>query len=279
MKTIFCILTALLVSGCYFESDSALHNSLRTRSPEVFFSTGQHVFLGKDGSEYVQINVSKGSATIAKKSIKGTSSDYTRTVTQIASTSVDGKKWNPKKDFHLAVNAKSSSYEYFPFLWSKTHISWVTADETGQKISSLRELISIVQGKMTRNDYSTYNLVSANQAAQIIAADRANEAKAKAEADAKKQVSANRSVPRTSHLDIGDGVYVQGFFSDELVTIVRINSGNGTVKVRRSTDSTTKWVDANSIITRGQSTVNDIGRGVATVAIFYCIFAPDSCQG
>lgn len=282
MKTILCILTALLVSGCYFESDTPLHSSLRTRSPDVFFPAGQHLFLGKNGSDYIQINVTKGQATIAKKSIKETGSDYSRVVKQIASTAVGGAKWNPKMDFHIAVNPKSKTYEYFPFLWSKKHISWITADETGQKVISLREFKHLVQGKMTRKDYTTYNLVTASKAAQIIAADRANEAKAKAKAEAKKkpQVSSNsgRSVPHTSHLDVGDGVYVQGFFSDELVTIVRIEPSNGTVKVRRRTDGTTKWVYANNILTREQSTANDIGRTVIGAAIVYCIFAPEACK-
>ena len=79
-------------------------------------------------------------------------------------------------------------------------------------------------------------------------------------------------------LDIGDGVYVQGLFSDELVYIKRIDRSNNQVKVQRASDGTTKWVSADSIITREQSQVNNLGRGALLVGAIVCGMSPDSCK-
>lgn len=78
-----------------------------------------------------------------------------------------------------------------------------------------------------------------------------------------------------SGLDIGDSVYVQGWFSDELVQVIRIDRSDNTVKVRRRYDGTTTWVNASKIITREQSTANDVGRTVVAVAAIACLFSPE----
>ena len=79
-------------------------------------------------------------------------------------------------------------------------------------------------------------------------------------------------------LDIGEGVYIQGWLSDELVTIVRIDKSSNKVKVLRSKDGTAKWVSVDEIITREESQANDVGRGVITLGIIYCLFNPQQCQ-
>lgn len=70
-------------------------------------------------------------------------------------------------------------------------------------------------------------------------------------------------------LDIGDGVYVQGFFSDELAAVVRIDKENNSVKVRRAEDGTTKWVSIDEVITREEAQMRDVGRASYIVA---CLF-------
>lgn len=79
-------------------------------------------------------------------------------------------------------------------------------------------------------------------------------------------------------LDIGDGVYVQGFLSDELATVVRIDKSDNTVKVRRAEDGTTAWVNVSRIITREEAAVNDVGRAAVGAAVIWCLFSPESCQ-
>ena len=95
----------------------------------------------------------------------------------------------------------------------------------------------------------------------------------------------NNSKPSTASyrkidgLDIGDGVYVQGFFSDELVYVVRKDRASNTVKVRRGYDGTTTWVSVNKIITRQQSTMNDVGRTAVAFVAIACLFSPQNCKG
>lgn len=78
-------------------------------------------------------------------------------------------------------------------------------------------------------------------------------------------------------LDVGDGVYLEGIFSDELVYVIRIDRSGHRVKVRRSTDGTTKWVNPAKLISREASIGNDVGRVAIGVALAVCAFDPDSC--
>jgi uncharacterized membrane protein len=82
---------------------------------------------------------------------------------------------------------------------------------------------------------------------------------------------------KLADLDIGEGVYAQGFFSDELVYVMRIDYQNHRVKVQRPEDGTAKWVSASDIISREQSAVNDLGRAAVTIGVFYCLFNPEEC--
>ena len=78
-------------------------------------------------------------------------------------------------------------------------------------------------------------------------------------------------------LDIGESVYIQGWLSDELVTIVRIDKSSNKVKVLRSKDGTAKWVSVDEIITREESQLNDAGRIAIGAGILYCLFNPQQC--
>ena len=79
-------------------------------------------------------------------------------------------------------------------------------------------------------------------------------------------------------LDIGESVYVRGWLSDELVTIVRIDKSDNTVKVLRSKDGTAKWISVDQIITREQSQFNDAARITIGAGLLYCLFNPQQCQ-
>lgn len=90
--------------------------------------------------------------------------------------------------------------------------------------------------------------------------------------------SSRNNVGKLAELDIGEGVYVQGYFSDELAYIMRIDHQNQRVKVQRPSDGTAIWVGADKIISREESTVNDVGRAAVAIGVFYCIFNPEDCK-
>lgn len=79
-------------------------------------------------------------------------------------------------------------------------------------------------------------------------------------------------------LDVGDGMYLQGIFSDELVYVVRFDYEHNRVKIRRSEDGTTKWVSASDLISREASTENNIMRGAAAAGLIVCAFNPEACE-
>ncbi|MEO1594398.1 MAG: PDZ domain-containing protein [Pseudomonadota bacterium] len=79
-------------------------------------------------------------------------------------------------------------------------------------------------------------------------------------------------------LDVGDGMYLQGVLSDELVYVVRIDRSRNRVKVRRSQDGTTKWVNPSQLIDREASVTNDVGRVAVGVGLFVCLANPDACK-
>lgn len=100
----------------------------------------------------------------------------------------------------------------------------------------------------------------------------------KREETTNKQFSNKQYASKLADLDVGEGVYVQGFFSDELVYVMRIDYQNERVKVQRAVDGTAKWVSAGSIISREESSINDVGRAAVTIGVFYCLFNPDACK-
>ncbi len=79
-------------------------------------------------------------------------------------------------------------------------------------------------------------------------------------------------------LDVGDGVYVQGYINDELAYVTRIDIANNRVRVRRASDGTASWIEANRIITREQHQSNDALRVLGVVGAIVCGASPESCQ-
>ncbi len=63
------------------------------------------------------------------------------------------------------------------------------------------------------------------------------------------------------YLNVGEGVYVEGFFSDELVYITAIDKATNRVRVRRADDSVVEWVHASRLITEDAARENAMQRG------------------
>jgi hypothetical protein len=78
-------------------------------------------------------------------------------------------------------------------------------------------------------------------------------------------------------LDVGDDVYVQGIFSDDLVYVIRIDKQGNRVKVRNYENNTTKWVSSSDLISKKTSDTNDVGRLGAGALILGCLFT-DACS-
>ena len=69
------------------------------------------------------------------------------------------------------------------------------------------------------------------------------------------------------YLTVGEGVYIEGFASDELVYITHIDKANNRVRVRRADDNVAEWVHASRLITADRSRRNNVERGVVAVGL------------
>lgn len=267
----------IILVGCYYKSDTFILSDTKAHNASSYFPLGTHYFVAKNNLDYLEVVVSPDGTSVTSKSVKP-GSDDSRKFDGLRAVQV-GATWDSQSDFHVAYHRTSSGkYEYFTFLWNETSIFWISAAKAGQEVTSLSDLRQKVNLLQRSGRAEEYSMVSPPAARQLIAKDRAEQASSDAKNAAKASRPPAPTPSLTSKLDVGDGVYVQGFFSDELAIIVRIDHQNQKVKVRRSRDGTTKWVAARDVLTREQSTINDIGRGAVTIGIIACFFSPESCK-
>lgn len=287
MKKLALLAVILAASGCYFEAPTDITKGQETHKPSAYFAVGTHYFKGK-GTRYLEVTVTDRKAKIVTRNYNSTGSDYSREISRIATTRRGDAKWVSDRDFHIGVYKGSDGYQFFTFTWRKDYIGWVKASESGEKVSSLAQLIRVVNSYRSTDKLHEYTLIGYQEGLALRKRDRAHEAAAAAEkkrnADQTASTSSGSTTTKpsanskTALLDVGDGVYVQGIFSDELAIIVRIDHASGRVKVRRSKDGTTKWVSANDILTREQSTINDVGRVGIGVGVMVCLLSPETCK-
>lgn len=261
------------LSGCYYESETDLTRGLQKREPSVFFAEGRHTFVSRaDGADFIVLDVRRDEARIVKRDLSTNGTDSPITVDWVA-TYKSGSGWNPDRDFHIAVAQYGSGerpYKYLPFAWAKDNIVFADIAGSGTSVASFAELRRHYHANRARA--VVYDRVSAARGRELVALDDRRKAAAAV------TTTRARTAPATGHLDVGDGVYVQGVFADELAIITRIDRATGRVKVRRARDYTTVWVSADRVITREQSVANDLGRGVVAIGVMVCIFNPDACQ-
>jgi hypothetical protein len=171
----------------------------------------------------------------------------------------------------------SSSYEYYIFKLDDTTATWLELSSS-EAVSSVSDLVSkantAIKGGSARTYYLAQPDIGLAKLNSLNSENQRRDAASKAASESKKQAVQSK----LDGLDIGDGVYVQGFFSDELVYIVRIDKEKNSVKVRQSQDGYTKWVSGDDIISKEASTVNDAARVGVGIGIMVCLFNPEACQ-
>ena len=85
---------------------------------------------------------------------------------------------------------------------------------------------------------------------------------------------------KTSKIDslvIGQTMYLEGVFSDDLVQIVDIVKSKKAVKIKDEYGEL-KWVNSSELITLLSSQKKDLARGIGAAAIVYCLFNSDDCS-
>lgn len=277
IRTLAIILIAILgLSGCRYTSEVNLHSGQQTYKASQFFKSGTHYFQSSDKKYFMRLVVD---GTTAKATEQSTSANSPLVAEFVAFANAGKSSGN----FYVAVTKSKEAYGYHPFKFNKTSqwIKWVNPPST-TKVKSWREMVSLASKEFADGDYRYYQRSSkaAFDRATSDANRRALIAKQKKKQEETSKTGPSASLPPSGidRLDLGDVVFVQGFFSDEGVQVVRIDRGSGQVKVRRIEDGTTKWVHHSQLINRDQKDFNNGVRIGGTIALTVCILSPETCK-
>ncbi len=242
---------------------------MKSYDPASFFGTGDHAFRDPATGDHIFVAVEGGKTMVIRASLKpGGSPTTARNVLILRDSTL------PVGTYLVAVPVGGGAYTYYAFIYRKDEIAWISPTET-RKPKSQRDLVRMVLAdRADRTTWKWYTrLTGSAQRNAVTALDaqiRANAAKKKSDAGA-----AARS--RLSDLDIGDMIYVRGVLADELAMVQRIDLAAGKVKVRRQRDGTSIWITAADVLTREQSTAQDVGRVGVGLAVLYCLANPKEC--
>ncbi len=267
-----------LLPGCRYESTADLRSSVTPYRVTGAFPEGNYLFQTKDQSKLLKLTVQKDMAHLSFQ-------DQGRSPVTATIVSLLGSDSFPKSHYvAMAMGGKTDKgqrYHYYPFNFNDKHIKWIKpATET--EVYGLADLAEHMT-KAQRDDIGlSFHLVPEQHRGSV-----------QARFDAWRESTASKSTtPETSRTpppqvqtaptvrgySVGDGVFVQGFLSDSPSIIQEIDEANGRVKVMRYEDGITEWVSSNRIISRGQSTVNNVGRTVGTIGVIVCMVSPETCK-
>ena len=172
MKRLTLLLAALMaLGGCYYKSTEFILAGTKEQNPTVFFTPGTHYFLAADKNAYIDVRVAAASLRVAKRS-RNPGTDYQRQFDGVVSV-IDGAEWKGARDFHVAYYRRDDgSYEYYPFLWNASAITWVKPDKQGEPVTSLQDLKTKVAEARRKKSLQYYALLEDNEATQLVADDR-----------------------------------------------------------------------------------------------------------
>lgn len=278
------LLAVLALAGCRYDSTADLRTSAKEYSTAAAFPPGDHVFQSKDQSSLLFLSVQADKAVVSHQ-IEG-SDALGETLVAL----LDSDAFPQNMFVAMALGAKSKegvqSYYYYPFSFGKTHVEWHSPSQP-TKVFGLTDLAeqmkTIQKGKVFSlvppEQQQTVLARFADWKARTTAAREAKKTGRSAPAPAPAPVMSQPAMtqPTVDGLTIGDGVHVAGVFSDSPSIIQDIDQANQRVKVRRYSDGISEWVPFDRIISREQSTVNNVARTGVVIGAFVCMLSPESC--
>lgn len=284
-----------ILSGCFYQADKKLHANLKTYSPKDFFGPKKSYFFSVNNGDKstnkdaVIINhLSSGTYYISlitgKRNDQGALSPSHRKISEVFR--IPSMK---EYMYYAAIPRTEGKYYYLLFKWHNPHSFTTYYPEHGaDKVNSVADLLKYANANYPYERQQTYKRANISQKASIIASLGSTPSspqvknysskpipKTPGNITSNNQYNAGGIGPTgIDALDIGDGVYVKGFFSDELSYVVRIDKSTNTVKVRSSQNGTTKWVYASQIMTKKQSQQQDLKRIEGLLRIVSCAENP-----
>lgn len=268
---VFCSVL-LALPGCWYESTADLRSSGTSYYVTGAFPAGGHVFQTSDQSNVLMLQVEKEVALVAYQN-EGNAPQAVELVSLLGSDSFPDRTYvavqkDTKKD-------GTEVFRYFPFWFGKTQITWFKP-AMPTEVFGMADLVRHVTEAVEDGDRLTFEMVPVSEQQAVLARFDAWHAR---ESGSPAAAAPPPPPAAVAGLAVGDGVYVSGFFSDSPSIVQEIDEANGRVKVRRYSDGVSEWVAFDRIISRDQSTANDLVRGAATVGVIVCLLSPQSCQG
>ncbi|WP_134727087.1 hypothetical protein [Paracoccus luteus] len=276
------LLAVLALAGCRFDSTADLRSSARQYTTAAAFPPGDHVFQSKDQSSLLLLSVQPDKAVVTYQS-KG---DDALSETMVALLDSDAFPQNMFVAVALGGKSKAGvqTYYYYPFSFGKTHVEWHSPSQPTEVFG----LADLADQMRTIQKGTVFSLVPPEQQGAVLARFVEWKARTAAAREAKKAAQAApapapvmtqpaMTQPTVDGLTIGDGVHVAGVFSDSPSIIQDIDQANRRVKVRRYSDGISEWVPYDRIISREQSTVNNVARTGVVIGAFVCMLSPETC--
>ncbi len=276
------LLSLLALAACRYESTADLRQSAKPYKPAGAFPIGEYVFQTRDQNKVMVVSVEDGRATLVYQN-EGNTPDVEHVISLL-----DADGFPSKMFVAMARGGKSKegvqTYRYYPFSFGKTHLEWYRPAE----MTKVFGLADLSRQMATLKKGTVFKRVPREQ--QGVVLERFREWRARTAAERKQKNAAKppgvskvapapvETQPTINGLTIGDGVYVQGAFSDQPSIIQQIDTARGRVKVRRYSDGVSEWVSANRLISRDQSTVNDVARTTVVIGAFVCMISPETCK-
>lgn len=281
MRIAVSLVLLLVLSACRYESTADLRPSVTQYKPTGAFPVGEYVFQSRDQSELLVLEVKPDDARIAYQN-QGQSPLSDRIIAILGSD-----RWPEKVYVAMAEGGTdkqgAQTWHYYPFSFNEQFIGWMKPASPVQ-VFGLADLAQHITAAEQAGGSLALDRVAPEQAPAVLARFenwRKNSKQAPATpapGPAPTAPPPAATPPTVKGFSVGDGVYVQGFLSDKPSIIQEIDQANRRVKVRRYDDGVSEWVGFDSIISRNESTVNDVARTGAFIGVMVCAFSPETCK-
>lgn len=272
---VFC-LALLALSACRYESTADLRSSTTPYGVTGAFAEGQYLFQASDQNSILVLDVGADQARVAWQD-QGQSMQRTTLVSILGSDAFPERTYVAVALGRVDANG-AQIFHYYPFAFNKTQIEWLKPAQVTE-VFGLADLAQHVTAAVQGRDGRVFDLVPVEQQAAVLTRLKAwRNRNAPRPADPVTVAPPTiAGEPTVKGFSVGDGVYVQGFFSDKPSIIQQIDEANRRVKVRRHDDGVSEWVGYERIITRDESTANNVGRTVVTFGVLVCMLSPETC--
>ncbi len=276
---------SLVLAGCRYESTADLRPSASVYSVTGAYPEGEYLFQTAEQDTILALVVGPDKAALGYQ-LQGWPPMAATIIAVLGSNSFPDRTYVAMAPAEASAGSESEGFQYFPFSFGSTHVEWVQPPNP-TKVSDIEDLARHLAAPETKR--VSFALVAERDRPAVLARFEAWRGQGSAGAPSAPAAPAPAAPvpvappaytgpPTVRGLAVGDGVHVQGILSDSPSIIQEIDQANGRVKVRRMSDGVSEWVSADRLISRDESTMNDLARTGAVLGVFVCLLSPETCQ-